>query len=1439
MVTERKVTVPARALLPTLLLLLSCAFPLAQGATKTWDAGGTAGDWSSVNNWSGNTAPLTTDDILFDNSGGALENVFLNGARTVNSLILNLTAVGNQTWDLGADDSTSPFTLTLATGSISVLSTSGSGTYTIGATSGTLIGTGVMTLVTSGAGFTFDNSRSNGGLLQINAIVSGSTKTLTKTGAGIVVLSGTNTYTGATTISLGTLRIGASDRIADGSALSVSGTFDLQTFNETVASVTLVSGSITGTGTATLTSAASFDLQSGTITAILAGTVALNKTTSGTVTLGGANTYTGATTVSLGTLQISATDRIANAGALTVSGGTFGLQTFNETVASVTLVSGSITGTGTATLTSTAAFDLQSGNVTAILAGTEGLNKTTSGTVTLGGANTYTGATTVSLGTLQISASDRIANTSALTVSGGTFDLQTFNETVASVTLTSGSIIGSGTLTPTGAFDLQSGNVAAILGGSAKILNKTTSGTVTLGGANTYTGATNVNAGTLQITANERLSNSTPLNVNGGIFDLQTFNETVSTVTLVSGSITGTGTATLTSAFGFDVRSGNVTAILAGTAYPLTKTTSGTVTLGGANTYTGDTNINAGILQISASERIANTGTLNVFGGAFDLQTFNQTLASVTLYSGSITGTGTATLTSASTFQLQSGTVTAILAGTVGLNKTNTGTVILGGANTYTGATTVGIGTLQISANERIANASALTVSGGIFDLQTFNETVASVSLSGGGSITGTGSATLTSTSSFDLQEGTVTAILAGSGSLTKTVSFATVTLGGANTYSGGTNVNAGLLQISASERIANGSALTVSGGTFGLQAFNETVASVTLVSGSITGSGTLTTTSSFDFQSGSVSAILAGTGPLTKTTSSTVTLGGVNTYTGGTTINGGTLVATNVASLGATSGSLTLNAGTFEISGSFTSARNITLGNVASTFQIDPSQTYTSTGIISGSGTLNNTGAGTLVLSGANTYTGATVLSAGVTNLQNATGLGTTAGGTTISYYGTLQLQNNITVGNEALIIEGDGAFGQSGALVNVSGTNNYGGLITFPEGSGTISSDSGTLNLTNTGTMTGPDVFLTLTGSGDGTVSSIIGTGGGFLIKSGTGTWTISGANTYTGETEVTAGILNIRNSAGLGTTAGGTTIYYDSTLQLQGNITIGNEALFIEGEGTGAQTGALVNVSGTNNYGGLITLAEGITARISSDSGTLNLTNTGTITGTDALLNLTGSGNGTLSGVLASVSGVNKSGTGTWTLFGANTYTGSTDVQGGTLTLAASSGSALGSTSAIIVDFGGTLLLGADNQINNSATMALGEGTFAKGNFSEGSTSTAGLGALTLVAVGAHLDFGTGTVGTLTFASFDPNGFVLTIDNWTSGMADRLIFGSDQTSNLSSFSFTGYDAGAVEFSLGGGFYEVTAAGVAPVPEPSTYGAGALALTALVYHQRRRLRR
>jgi hypothetical protein len=201
-----------------------------------------------------------------------------------------------------------------------------------------------------------------------------------------------------------------------------------------------------------------------------------------------------------------------------------------------------------------------------------------------------------------------------------------------------------------------------------------------------------------------------------------------------------------------------------------------------------------------------------------------------------------------------------------------------------------------------------------------------------------------------------------------------------------------------------------------------------------------------------------------------------------------------------------------------------------------------------------------------------------------------------------------------------------------------------------------------------------------------------------------------------------------------------------------------------------------------------------------------------------------------------------------------------------LNAGAAGALGSTSSVTVNSGGTLLLSGSgnlNRVNDSAGIALGttsgaaailkrtgtasEGTGAhttNGGATSTGTNATGLGALTLNS-NSTLDFGTGGVGTLVFASFTPNAHVLNIIDYsttasaplvsgTDGTDDRLIFATDQAANLTDFSFGGISA--VEIALGGGFFEIV-----PVPEPSTWVGGALALLVIGYQfsviRRRRL--
>jgi fibronectin-binding autotransporter adhesin len=681
----------------------------------------------------------------------------------------------------------------------------------------------------------------------------------------------------------------------------------------------------------------------------------------------------------------------------------------------------------------------------------------------------------------------------------------------------------------------------------------------------------------------------------------------------------------------------------------------------------------------------------------------------------------------------------------------------------------------------------------------------------------------------------------------------------------------------------------------------NSMAGQITLGSDStiICGGDTLTLTGSLDTAGFAVTfggdsnidmtGSIIGSGALIKNDTGTLTLSGVNGYSGGSTINGGTVIISNPNSLGVFGGAATINNATLEAAATITTSRNFVLGSANSTIAVDDTFTFTTTGVFSGTGALNKNGNGTMVLGGDNTYAGATNVNSGILNIQNSNALGTTAGGTTVSSGAELQMAGGITVGPEALTLNGSGTAG-GGALRNLSGDNSFAGVITLGSAT-TIKSDSGVLTLS--GGLVTAGFTATFGGGSDITVTGgISGTGG--IAKNDGGTVTLSQANSYTGATTVNGGILRMsadeRIADASNLIVSGGTFDVQTFSETVANVTMSTGAITGTGGGTltasaftfesGAATAILggsgatltkttngtVILSGDNSYTGSTNVNAG-TLQISASeriAGTSDLNVSG---GTFDVQNLTetvrnvtlssGSISGTGAGTLAGSSFSVESGTatailagtgatltkttiGTVTLSGANTFTGATTVNGGTLTLSSTSGSALGSTTSVTVNSGGSVVLGANNQINDTAPMILSGGAFAKGNFSEGSTSTAGVGALTLMASGSHIDFGSGTVGVLTFASFTPGTFTLTIDNWTgSGMTignsstDRLIFAADQTANLSSFVFTGYLSENVQFDLGNGFFEVV-----PVPETTTWIAAALAAAVAGLHLVRRRR-
>ncbi|WP_244393914.1 MULTISPECIES: autotransporter outer membrane beta-barrel domain-containing protein [Brucella] len=421
--------------------------------------------------------------------------------------------------------------------------------------------------------------------------------------------------------------------------------------------------------------------------------------------------------------------------------------------------------------------------------------------------------------------------------------------------------------------------------------------------------------------------------------------------------------------------------------------------------------------------------------------------------------------------------------------------------------------------------------------------------------------------------------VLSDVGRLTKNGS-GTLTLTADNTYTGGTVFAGGVVSVDKEVRLGGGD-LTFNGGTL-----------------QVTGTGWTSTSRAVSLQAGggtfdiedaannfAVTQGVTGAGGLMKSGTGTVTLSGVNTYTGGTTLTAGTLAAASDNNLGGASGGLTFNGGTLQVMGtSWTSTnRAVSLQAGGGTFDIeDAANNFAVTQGVAGAGGLTKSGSGTLTLSGANSYTGATTVSAGTLVVANDN----TGGGTT-----------TVDVGAGLQI----GTGGVSGSLAG---------------------------DIVNNGT-------LVVDRSNAFDLANVI-SGTGSLTKNGAGTLTLSGVNSYTGGTTVSAGILTL---TGDNTGGGTTTVDAGAVLQI----------------GTGGTSGNLAGDIANNG------------ALVVNRSDALNLANA--ISGAGSLM---------------------KSGAGTLTLSGANSYTGATTVSAGTLTQGAAGGFSTAS-SRYDVDTDGTLDLG----------------------------------------------------------------------------------------------------------------------------------------------------
>ena len=344
-------------------------------------------------------------------------------------------------------------------------------------------GTGLVNNANAGQAISIANNISGAG-------------SVTQSGASTLTISGTNGYTGGTSVQLGTLRVlGTLGSTASNTTVS-GGILDLQATTQTQAQLQQSGGTVqngnmnvttyqltggTLAASATVSAGTTFDLQAGTVNGVLAGSGAVSKTTAGTVTLNNADTYTGGTTISAGQLTLGNAGALGTAANTTaISAGTLDLGAFTTVQQAALNQSGGTVQNGTmlvttyqltggtlaanATINANTAFDLRAGTVNGVLAGAGTVTKTTAGTVTLNGMNTYTGATNVNAGTLQ-----GVGSVNTLTVNGGTF--------------APGNGTAGSSMTVTGSLAFQSAALFAVQVNPATASFANVTGNATLGGA--------------------------------------------------------------------------------------------------------------------------------------------------------------------------------------------------------------------------------------------------------------------------------------------------------------------------------------------------------------------------------------------------------------------------------------------------------------------------------------------------------------------------------------------------------------------------------------------------------------------------------------------------------------------------------------------------------------------------------------------------------------------------------------------------------------------------------------------------------------------------------------------------------------------------------------------------------------------------------------------
>lgn len=766
-------------------------FTVGSAGVYDWAVNSTNAGDGAITGYTGYTALNLTAGTDTVNSQQALTGmVALTGTRTTNTLNLTNSSGNPQSLDLGAAN-----TLTLTAGGLLVTGTSAA-----------QIDNGTLKSNTA------TNSdliihQYNPASLTINAVVANGAgaSTLTKVGSGPLTLTGTNTYTGVTFLTGGTTNISSNANlgaVATGAAVNMNNatlhvTADVILSNGAVGTnnrnVVLngIGGTMEVDSTRTLT-----------VGGLISGPGGLTKTGDGVLDLRNTS-YTGPTIVNAGTLKFGGAVNPVISAFTVVTGATLDIAGLGNSIGSLE-GGGIVTNSGAAATFSVGGLNTDTTFSGQLTNGTNAMSvdKYGAGTLTLtSDTNNYTGATTISGGTLALAGVGLLPANTNLNVSSrtGTFDISA----IGSVSTTIGSLAGStGSSVVLGGKDLNIGgttnaNFAGVVSGTGTLTKNSTS-TQTLSGPNTYDGVTTITKGVLAISHNSALGSTAgntvinsngrvdatgggQLSLSGGITIAENFTvqgtgdavnyqkaiaSTAGTNT-INGVITLTGNPTYrigtlagTLNLGLITRSTaaggalvldpsvgstvNVNQAIDNNGGTLTAHAGGTVVLTVSNNDIGNVTVqNSTTLRITANDALGLTRSLTVGQGAvvngaagvgndvgtFDLGGVSQTIGALIAYPNAgvapnnatgpdrrlVTNTGTGN----SVFTVGNGGGTGSFngtiqngTGTVALTKTGAGTQTIDGVISYTGDTTINNGTLALGATTAIPDAGTVRING-------------------------------------------------------------------------------------------------------------------------------------------------------------------------------------------------------------------------------------------------------------------------------------------------------------------------------------------------------------------------------------------------------------------------------------------------------------------------------------------------------------------------------------------------------------------------------------------------------------------------------------------------------------------------------------------------------------------------------------------------------